>query len=1511
MKKTFYHNIIKFIILLPIVVITESIYAQKWVEMMKDPGENFYDVQKEFYKYWNGRTDTKGNGWVQFKRWESFMMPRVYPSGNRLNSAEIWNKYQSYRKLKGSSIAKQSASQYGPDWKIMGPTIWPDITSTAPGLGRINTIAIDPVNSNKLYVGTPAGGLWKSTNSGSTWSPMTDGLASLGISGIAVNPLNPDIIYIATGDGDASNTYSIGVLKSLDGGNTWDTTGLNWITNSSNITFQLLLHPTRPETLWVATSSGLYITKNGGTTWTVTSLNADNIYNIQLDPSNPDIVYACNKYFFKSINGGTSFDTITTGLPNVSSVGRCAIAVTPANSNYVYFLASYPWGSFYGLYQSTTGGNTFSLRTATPNIMGSSSDGSDFGGQGWYDIAITASPSNPNEIYTGGINVWKSTDGGITFNILTDDGYPNSFGYVHADIHTLKFNYDTLYCGSDGGIFKSIDTGSTWINLSGGLQISQFYRLGTAQQDSTIIIGGTQDNGTNLYKKNKWTHVFGGDGMETAVHIIDTAKLYASSQGGAIAKSIDGGSYFTYILIAANTGENAQWTTPFELDPNNPSAVYVGYENIWKTTDEGVNWKKITPFGGNFPIYFFTISGPNSNYIYAGNGYEFFRTFNAGINWDTLSSTLPTLSSITDIAVDNNNPLRIWITVSGYSNGEKVYKSIDGGSSWINVSGSLPNVPVNCIVYEENSLDAVYIGNDIGIFYRDSTLTDWEIFDNGLPNVIVTELEIHYASEKIRAATYGRGIWESKLHSLPNSGTNDASIYSISQPIGTLCDSILTPAIVLKNYGSDTLVSVNINYYVDSSAVQTFSMNGKLPPYKKMSINLPVIGVKNGNHLFTAYSSGPNGQPDGNIKNDKRFSSFVTRWIQANSINESFNTDPFPPVNWAADTLWIRDTITGGFGNSTSSAKVRFFKSFGKSSYLYLPDMNLTNAISPIKMHFSVAYVKTDMFSSDEMSVEVSTDCGQSWTQVWFKAAWGGLPTAPEDTNEFVPTSSQWRKENINLDAYAGASYLEIRFKGTPLGGNNCYIDDININMNPLSLKIFGTNVQCNGVNDGTAVVSVTGGSSPYTFAWSNGLLTSAISNLSAGTYTVTVTDSIGFKAQISTTINPALIITTNITPANATCFSKCDGAADLIVSGGSTPYIFSWSNGESSKNITAICAGSYTVTVRDANNCLTTSSVTITQPDALLKTITQTNITCNGLCDGSISITAVGGTSPYAYKWGTGQTTSTINSLCVGTYDVSITDANNCKINDSVAIIDPTVLSITTFSQDVNCNGLCDGLVTGNVVGGTSPHTYKWSNGSNNDTITGLCAGNYTLTVIDNNGCIKSTSLAVSQPDSLMLFISSTPETSGQNNGTATVSAIGGTAPYSYKWNDSQSQTAAAATGLSAGNYIVTVTDDNSCKENIGVNIDVTGLDWINNNIKTLIYPNPLTNAQNLIITTDPDVINTVRIFNVIGKMLNEYILINEKEIVVPLNHLSQGVYIINIRTNRGLSINQKVIIQ
>ncbi|MCB0791723.1 MAG: PKD domain-containing protein [Flavobacteriales bacterium] len=733
-------------------LLAPMVHAQEWVNDLDGTDVDWYDIKARFDLHWQGRQHEKGKGYKQMQRLDAFLSQRVYPSGRLPDLAAYAEAVRQWRSASRAPMMRTAV------WTELGPLSWTSM-SYNPGNGRINCVVEDPNDPGTIYLGAPAGGLWRSTDDGQSWSALLDDLPPIGVSGIAIDPTNSATLYIATGDGDGGDTYALGVLKSTDGGVTWNMTGLDWPQTITRTTRRLIMHPTDPQTLLCATNSGLWKTTDGGTTWTQRATGS--FFDAEYKPGDPNIVYACTDRFLRSTDGGDSFTQVTTGVPPEADVNRMAIAVTAVDPTMVYLLCGREDNSGYkGLYRSTDSGLTFSTRSTGPNIFGYQQNGSDNGGQCWYDMALAADPTDADVIYAGGVNVWRSANGGTTWTIKSHWTYPSVVGYTHADIHALELFNGRLYCGSDGGIFRSTNNGNDWDDLSAGLGIMQSYRLGVSATVDAQVITGAQDNGMNLLDGGTWTHVQGADGMEGIIDPTDAQIQYGSSQNGSLYRTYD--AWQNTGSISGSITEDGAWVTPYVMAPQDPLTLVAGYNNLWITHDRGNNWSQLTNYGTNLNVRAIAIAPSDDQVMYFSNDAWMRRTTNGGVSWQFADAGLPDLS-ITSIAVDHADPLHVLVSLSGYDDGDKVFESFDGGAVWTNITSNLPNVPANSLVLSTPD-HGIYVGTDLGVYYIDDLLGIWQPFSQGMPPAIVTELELDTAESMLYAATFGRGTWRTPVH---------------------------------------------------------------------------------------------------------------------------------------------------------------------------------------------------------------------------------------------------------------------------------------------------------------------------------------------------------------------------------------------------------------------------------------------------------------------------------------------------------------------------------------------------------------------------------------------------------------------------------------------------------------------------------------------------------------------------------------------------------------------------
>jgi|GEM_PF-2715391 len=725
--------------------------AQRVFELMETAGVNLEEVQKEAAKYFATIEDNEDKGYLRFKRWEYHALTNLQANGTVLNNEDHAAVIKSSKK-KGSTTAGKAISTS--DWTALGPFAMTRTSqSYLPGAGRISAIYVEPVEQKIIYAGAPGGGLWKSSNAGNSWTPLGDQFENMYIYAIEGDPTNSDVVYVGNSQGQ--------LQKSTDGGLNFDI-----LLDESGILRTILIHPNDPNDIYVALEgNGLYHSTNGGDAWT--RVIAADIEDVCYKPGSTTTVYACGDDFYRSTDSGTSFNQITNGI---EASYRMKLAVSPANEDYVYIIQRGDSGFGY-LYRSTDSGTSFTVQT-------DASAGDFVGFQSYSDMVVAVSDTNVDEVHIGGFELYKSTDGGVSFIQETLGYVSNSLPYVHANIEVMHYIDGTIYVASDGGIYKSTDAGTSFTDLSTGLGIQQFYRIANATSNKDVIIGGAQNTGSSIRAgSTAWTNFLSGDGTDCMVDTDNENVIYGSRQNGVLTTSTDGGTNIKYLRPPEN-GQGV-WVTPFGMDPNNSSTIYAGYADLYRHDNGGLtafgdvaeseDWINVsTNITFDSKLYHLEVCPSTSEVIYVATLTSLYKSTDITSSSPTWTRLTPPITDglfINDIAVDPYDENRIAvITTSGF-----VVLSIDGGANWTRIDEGLPDTSLKTMVFDRSPDQGMYLGINGMVFYKSNKVTNWTIFSNNLPNVVISELELYYDHEvqensRIRVATYGRGLWESPLY---------------------------------------------------------------------------------------------------------------------------------------------------------------------------------------------------------------------------------------------------------------------------------------------------------------------------------------------------------------------------------------------------------------------------------------------------------------------------------------------------------------------------------------------------------------------------------------------------------------------------------------------------------------------------------------------------------------------------------------------------------------------------
>lgn len=667
--------------------------------------------------------------------------------------------------------------------------------------GRVSDIEFNPLDPNIVYAGAATGGVFKSEDGGWTWRPIFDAQAVLPIGDIAVDPVNPDIVFVGTGEanGGHNNFPGAGVYRSKDAGATWELLGLEATVSIGRI----VIDPSQTHRVYLAAAGsyfgpdpdrGVYRSLDQGDTWQKVLFVSDSTGAIDLiiHPQKPELLlaamwervrtphsshlYGPTSGVYRSSDGGDTWTRldVSSGLPaNNSTIGRIGLAICQSQPDIVYALyTNYSGGgySYYACYQSPDAGqNWFQV-----DLNRELSNG--FSNFSWYFGNIRVHPQKPEIVYVLDVAFMRSLDHGASWPIVY--GYGNPFEDFHVDHHALAFHPfhpDTLINGNDGGINISYDGGESWTKVA-ALPITQFYEITMDPTHPEKLYGGTQDNGsmrTPTGKTNDWEQILGGDGFFVVVDPTDSNTIYAETQNGSLYKSMDGGQSFFYARTGISSFEPTNWSTPVVMAPENHQVLYYGTNRVYRTSNGANSWQAISPIMSKQLTYSrlgtvttIAVAPSDSNTIYAGtDDGNVWVTENYGRYWRLISNGLP-FRWVTRVAVDPVDAAVAYVTFSGLkwkSPQPHVFRTEDKGATWQDLSANLPDAPVNAIVVDPLYPNNLYLGSDVGCFFTTNYGQSWDVLGQGLPVVPVYSLDIHKQLRYLVAGTHGRSMYSMDL----------------------------------------------------------------------------------------------------------------------------------------------------------------------------------------------------------------------------------------------------------------------------------------------------------------------------------------------------------------------------------------------------------------------------------------------------------------------------------------------------------------------------------------------------------------------------------------------------------------------------------------------------------------------------------------------------------------------------------------------------------------------------
>ncbi len=803
-------NTIKmFSVVLLFIVFCNLLNAQPFIQKKQGQALTFKEMQLQFSD-WSQNKDLKNTRyWKYFKRWENDMQMHTNAKGELADPSIYINecvKAANEKQIIKSNKFLSSA------WSPTGPFAVPDNLTgyMENGIGRINCIAFHPTDPNTYFIGVAQGGVWKTTNNGLSWTPLTDNLPILRISDICIDPNDVNTMYISVCDfeyidvalnidGRKRNThYGLGVYKTTDGGTSWQPTGLSFqlTQGDASLIRKIIVNPANSNQLVAAGVSGIYKSGNGGTSWT--QVHDSLFWDLVQDPIVPSTLYAASGWLFssnygyaaiyKSTDFGLTWTELNTGIPPTGLVQRIKLAIAPSDHTCIYAMCVDANEGSYGIYKSIDSGNNWNYINSGLNVL-ESNDGYGSGGQGTYDLGFAINATDKNILYVGGINVWVSADGGQNFDPASH--WTLYYGpTLHGDIHFIEVQPVTgdIFVCNDGGLYKTSNLISQtwadaqngnlwptqWSNISNGMQVTSFYRLSSSKNTTGRLMAGAQDNASFYFDGLTWHTIFGGDGMDNYLDPVDDNSVLGSSQYGNFYLSNDGGYSGSNINANVNS-ESSEWVSPIVADYNLPGTLFVGCTNVNRSDDNGNSWYSLTALPSNGihdnEVSALAVANTNGLMLYAARRirYEYgspagmYNSADGGFSWNDITAGLPDSLYITSVDVSKSDENTAFVSFAGFSNGLKVFKTTNAGITWQNISYNLPNIPINCIK-TLSSTDNLIIATDIGVYVFDHLSNIWVNMSVGLPNVIVSDIEFNEALNKMYVSTFGRGIWETEFN---------------------------------------------------------------------------------------------------------------------------------------------------------------------------------------------------------------------------------------------------------------------------------------------------------------------------------------------------------------------------------------------------------------------------------------------------------------------------------------------------------------------------------------------------------------------------------------------------------------------------------------------------------------------------------------------------------------------------------------------------------------------------
>ena len=729
-----------------------SMFSQEYLEMIESNDHTVIEIIANAENYFADKDKGKGSGYKQFKRWEHDAVRMVQDNGYLKTVSQKIADLNAYNARLNETAG--SRSLLNDNWEELGPLTIQTTSSWSPGVGRMTGISVDRTNTDHFITGGLNGGVWRTLDAGLTWTPLSDNFVNLDVNSVAIDPADSDIYYFGANGGL--------LYRSIDAGATWNEIAVIGAGNSA--VTKILISPDDSNIMFsTVTGNGIFRSDDAGISWTNVTNDAFG-FDVEFQPGNTSVVYASGVNFHKSIDGGLTF--VET---DIDGAGFAALMMGTSENNPDIVFALLANGDFRGLFKSTDGGDNFiELDHTGRNYMNADESGTGTGGQAPRDMDIVVHPDNADQVHIAGVNEWRSMDGGITFELnalwFLPDAIGLDVGYMHADVDYLEYVDGILYAATDGGVFRANNpTEPTSIayyeDLNNGMGTQQFYKIAASQTEQVVVSGGTQDNGTTVYREatNDFVSWLGADGGGTGIDVTNSSRILGTLQFGTNFRSFNGGN--TIGGGAGQTTGDGPFVTSLESDRVDGSTAYTVTNRVWRTTNFGASWTAASQiFSTTQLVSDVQVSASNNQILYASRGLSMFKTEDGG-ETDWIQTTGPG-GVVNAIAIHPTDPDKVAVAVSGFT---RLRVTMDGGDSWSTLNAGLPNFTALSVIWDDNNMDGLYLGMDFGVYYIDNTMDEFIPYNNLLPNVIVNDLDINNVTNTLYAGTFGRGLWASPL----------------------------------------------------------------------------------------------------------------------------------------------------------------------------------------------------------------------------------------------------------------------------------------------------------------------------------------------------------------------------------------------------------------------------------------------------------------------------------------------------------------------------------------------------------------------------------------------------------------------------------------------------------------------------------------------------------------------------------------------------------------------------